>query len=346
MGKTTHILPLLSLALLTAPFVRFARANPPADTVVPAAPGVLWRDPGDLKSRDVLNGPGGQEDAPKGPFVFDKEDLNGTNPKFVVRAADGTKWKVKLGEEARPETSASRLVWAVGYFADEDYFMPNIKIDNMPATLHRGASKVEPDGMMHDVRLKRYLDDEKKAGEWSWQKNPFTGTRELNGLRVMMALINNWDLKNENNAIYKAKAEGAKAEAAGGPERIYLVSDLGASFGTPGRSVTRAESKGNLKAYSHSEFIRRKHDGVVDFNVPNRPAMIHVFELPEYVKRMELRSIGENIPIEDCRWIGHILAGLSHEQIASAFIAAGYSRDEALGFSAEVESRIAQLNQL
>ena len=34
------------------------------------------------------------------------------------------KWRVKLGVEARPETVASRLVWAVGYYANEDYFLP------------------------------------------------------------------------------------------------------------------------------------------------------------------------------------------------------------------------------
>ncbi len=32
--------------------------------------------------------------------------------------------------------------------------------------------------------------------------DPFEDTREWNGLRVMMALMNNWDLKDENNAIY------------------------------------------------------------------------------------------------------------------------------------------------
>ena len=65
--------------------------------------------------------------------------------------------------------------------------------------LKRGQKLVGPDGTMHNVRLKRYLKDEKKVGEWKWRDNPFTRQRELNGLRVMMALMNNWDLKDENN---------------------------------------------------------------------------------------------------------------------------------------------------
>ena len=77
----------------------------------------LWQDPTDLPSRDLFYGPGGKEHEPKGPFTFVKEDLDGTNPKFVVKAGDGTKWKVKMGVEAKPDPAASSLLWAVGYHA-------------------------------------------------------------------------------------------------------------------------------------------------------------------------------------------------------------------------------------
>ena len=122
----------------------------------------MWVDPTDISSRDLFYGPGGEKDAPRGTFTFEKEDLNGTNPKFDVRDQDGVKWKVKLGEEARPETVASRFVWSVGYFADEDYFLPDFKVEGMPAHLHRGGNLIAPDGSMHNVRLKRYLEGRKK----------------------------------------------------------------------------------------------------------------------------------------------------------------------------------------
>ena len=63
-----------------------------------------------------------------------------------------------------------------------------------------------------------------------------SGTREPNGLRVLMALIDNWDVNTENNAIYQEHLDC-------GPERIQMVSDLGSSFGTPGlvrQSLKRA----------------------------------------------------------------------------------------------------------
>src|SRR5579871_1447140 len=93
---------------------------------------VIWRNPTDLASRDLFYGPGGEAHQPHGTFTFVKEDLDGTNPKFVVRDDDGVKWKVKLGDEARPETVASRLVWAAGYYANEDYYLSVIRVANLP----------------------------------------------------------------------------------------------------------------------------------------------------------------------------------------------------------------------
>jgi hypothetical protein len=81
---------------------------------------VLWRNPGDLKARDLFYGPDGEAHAPHTAYTFDKEDRDGTSPKFIVHDENGVRWKVKMGYEARPETVASRLVWAVGYTTNED----------------------------------------------------------------------------------------------------------------------------------------------------------------------------------------------------------------------------------
>jgi hypothetical protein len=73
----------------------------------------------------------------------------------VVKDDAGVKWKIKLGPEAKPETVATRLVWAAGYIADEDYFLPTLRVTELPASLHRGRGLVGADGTMHDARLKR-----------------------------------------------------------------------------------------------------------------------------------------------------------------------------------------------
>ena len=298
----------------------------------------LWSDPIDIASRNLFYGSGGEQDQPQGTMTFLEEDFKGTNPKFVVRDHEGTKWTVKLGVEVQPETAAVRLLWAAGYFTTEDYFVSTIKVENMPAHLKRGQELVGPGGVIENVRLKRHPKGKKKIGSWRWKRNPFTGTREFNGLRVMMALMNSWDLKDENNAIY----EGPEP-----PRKIYLVSDLGSTFGTTGRGWTHATSKGNLKSYSHSRFISKSTPQFVDFSTPSRAALIYFFtSFPEFFSRLHMRWIGKHIPLADAKWIGGLLGQLSPEQIRDAFRAAGYQPQQVEGFAKTVQERIAELNKL
>jgi hypothetical protein len=318
------------------------KAPKPNEKIAAQKKTLLWRNPDDIKSRNLFYGPGGKEHAPDSTCTFEKEDLNGTSPKFDVRDEKGIKWKVKMGPEARPETVASRLVWAVGYSVNEDYFLPELQVQDMPERLRRGQNFVHPKGTVHNVRLKRYIQGEKKVADWQWKDNPFTDTRELNGFRVVMALINNWDLKDNNNAIYEEK----HAEGSPSAEQIYMASDLGASFGATGLGWSHAKSKGNLKAYSHSKFVSKVTPDSVDFNVPTRPALINIFDLPEFISRLQLRWIGKDIPREDARWIGQLLAQLSSAQIRDAFRAASYTPDQVEGFAQTVEARIAELNKL
>src|SRR5260370_37078668 len=123
---------------------------------------------------------------------------------------------------------------------------------------------VEAGGMVRNVQLKREPKGEKKIGNWRWSQNPFPGTRELNGLRVMMALINNWDLKDENNGIFKEKEKDGEA-------LIYMVNDLGSSFGTAGPSWPHEKAKGNLESYAKSKFIINITPESTDFAEPAKP---------------------------------------------------------------------------
>jgi hypothetical protein len=331
---------------------------------VVSKPASLWVDPsGELATRNLYFGSGGEKHQPHPGFKFEKEDMNGTNPKFEVTDVDGVKWKVKLGIEARPETVATRLVWAAGYHVTDDYFLPEIHVDGLPH-LKRGEHFVGADGAIHNVRVKK--NPGKKIDIWHWRDNPFTGTRELNGLRVMMALINNWDLKDENNAIFEAKHHKKKGENKtadqttvqttdqSGEETndeadmpIYLVTDLGASFGADRLAFPFAKSKDNLNAYRHSKFIRQVTAEYVDFGTPERPAPIYLLAKPhDFFTRPQLEWIGHQIPRADVKWIGQVLAQLTPEQIHDAFRAGGYSPEEIEAYSAIVQQRIAELNRL
>jgi len=297
-----------------------------------SATAALWRDRGDVASLNLLYGAGGKEHEPGGKFTFVQEDKEGTAPKFEVVDEQGVTWKVKLGEETKSETAASRLVWAAGYFTDEDYYLPELRVDKM-AKLARGHELVSADGVIHGARLERSIKGQKKGGNWSWFKNPFVDTKEMNGLRVMMALINNWDLKEVNNAIYEQKGAGSR----------YVVSDLGATFGETGNPAVR--SKSNPDDYRDSQFIQKVTPDHVDFVLSSRPLFITVFDVPNYVTRTHMEDVVKKIPVADARWLGKLLEPLSDEQLRDCFRAAGYSPEAVEGNAAMVKERIRDLNR-
>jgi hypothetical protein len=292
----------------------------------------LWVEPTGLETWDLFYGPGGQEHAPRHmEFQFVEEDTDGTTPKYVVTDADGVRWKMKLGVESRPETAASRLVWAAGYYANDEYFLASAYLKNVPSQLRRGRSQIGPTGDVHYARLMR-LDNRKKIGIWKWKESPLLGTREFNGLRTMMAVINSWDMKDANNAIIETK-DG---------RQIYCVSDLGSSFG----GITVRSAEGHVGAFRSSPFIESTDEDGVDFAVPGRAHPLEVVAFPLLIKRSGLRWIGKDIPTAHARWIGERLGKLSPTQIRDAFKASGFSPEEIEGFAKVLEGRIAALKAL
>ena len=68
--------------------------------------------------------------------------------------------------------------------------------------------------------------------------NPFAGTPELNGLKVMMGL-SDWDVKDARSSDGPNTAILIADTDAGGPELRYLVTDWGATMGKWGNIVSR-----------------------------------------------------------------------------------------------------------
>jgi hypothetical protein len=101
--------------------------------------------------------------------------------------------------------------------------LPQILVQNLPKLRRKMFGAAPKIGIVRNVRLKRQGEGIEKLTHWDWFENPFVGTRELNGLRALMALINDWDLTIANSKVYVTDKE-----------REYLVSDLGAAFGKTG----------------------------------------------------------------------------------------------------------------
>ena len=296
-----------------------------------ARPAVIRYDRGDAAAMNLLTGPGGRDREPGTNFRFIRESVSGTSPKFEVEDENGVTWKAKLGEEGPGETAAARLLWAAGYVVDEDYYRPQIRVRGMQA-LKRGQQFVSADGLVAGVRLERDVPGA-DTKPWSWYDNPLLGTREFNGLRVMMALINNWDLKEINN--------GAAATAEG---RVYSVTDLGSSFGRTGHVLHR--SKGVATEYAESRFIDKVTPTHVDFVLHSRPFLPTAVHVTNYRFRARMESIVKDIPLADARWIGGVLGQLSEAQIGDCFRAGGFAPAEIAIYTEVVMRRIAALRDL
>lgn len=284
---------------------------------------VLWNKPASIERLDMFYGAGGREGAPNpnGKFTFVDENTKGTQKKLYVKDAQGRDWTVKFGSEARPETSASRFVWAMGYHADEDYFVNRVHIDGMSG------------GDATNVRFERRHDGLKDVGLWTWDENPFVGTRELDGLKVLMVVMNNWDLKEINNKVVRpTKKSGEDTE-----ERIYYVGDLGATFGKTGSLAHGLHLPGDPPAgtkdkpgqFARQDFIEGVRDGMVRFHYKGKDP-----------------GVLKGIRVETARWMGNMLGRLSQKQLTDAFRAGGYDRSEISTLVRAMQERIRELQSL
>ena len=308
-------------------------ARPAARTTdTSGAPAVLWRANGAAERQ--------RQAPPAAPFTFVEEDRDGDSPKFLVTDARGAQWQVKLGPEAQAETVAVRLVTALGYFADETYFLRQVDVPGVEA-LKRGHEYLSGSRVRH-ARFEGRRATIRRGETWDWSRNPFVGTVELDALRALMVLINNYDARTDNNRILEVRAGGRT-------ERRYVVTDLGASFGRVGGMGGR-RSKNDVDDYRTSPFIASTGHGHVRFAYRTRPegwaVPVTVFN-PFYVagERKKERDMME-VPLPAARWLAARLQRLPPATMRAAFEEAGYSPDVAAAFFAALNDRITQLSRL
>jgi hypothetical protein len=181
----------------------------------------------------------------------------------------------------------------------------------------------------------------KRGSTWGWQKNPFADTRELNGLKVLMILLNNFDAHSGNNRIIYVDAPGRS-------ETRYYVTDLGATLGRAG-GLGGTRTKNDLVDFLSTEFVRGVEDGAVEFDYDTRPTglgHLSVLHPVYYRSQVKKEQAMRGIPVADARWIGSLLAQLSDEQLRDAFRAANYSEGTRESYVAAFRERINQLTRL
>jgi hypothetical protein len=277
----------------------------------------LWERPDDLEARDLFNGPWGARHAPPADavYTFVKFKTGGVNPGMTVRDPLGREWRVKQaprdgrGHEGPIEVVLSRVLSAVGYHQPPVYFLPQF-------TLRDGSkTRVEPGGRFR-------LDHESLTdrGDWSWQQNPFVGTKPYQGLLVILVMFNSSDLKNSNNTLYETRGDL-------GPRRWFVVRDIGTALGSTGRLEPR---RGDVDIFEREAFLNSVEDGYVGFNY--------------HGWHQEL--LRHRITTDDVRWASDLLGRLTSAQWRDAFRAGGYNAQLAQRFIQRLLTKINEGRQL
>jgi hypothetical protein len=249
---------------------------------------------------------------------------------------------VKLGVEAQAETVATRIIWSVGYYADESYYFDRVTINNLPK-LSRGQEFVEGKSVIRGARFEPKRPNVERGVNWDWEENPFVRTRELDGLKVLMVLLGNYDTRVANNKILTAKNEAGTLEAR------YVATDVGATLGKVG-GLGGKRSKNSLEDFRSSKFITGVENGFVKFDYSTTPKGMGKFASffkPSYRSSQAKKERAmKTITVENARWMGSVLSRLSDEQLRDAFRAAGYDNATMEGFIKVIRDRIAELNSL
>ncbi len=297
------ILPLLLAASIFAQKDKDDDKKPQPNTGTP----IMWESV-NVAERDLMLGPGGTEKQPDlSSITFVGDKAGGHSVKYDIKDGAGRKWVAKVGDEARSETAAVRLLWALGYKTEINYLVPKMTIPGK--------------GELTNVRLEARGDKVKREGPWEWSKNPFVGTKEFQGLKIMMAFFNNWDMKQANNVILR-----------NGDYREYVISDLGASFGKSGGVALPlfwriGRSRDMPEQYEESDFIKNVKSGKVSFSFKG--------------KNTDLLG---DITKADGRWLADLLMQLTDKQIDDAFRSASYSDAEIALLTQSVKARIRALD--
>ncbi len=291
----------------------------------------VWREPEPSRPLDLRGGPGGEAGAPAPPFTFVQEQTAGSQPCVSVRDARGRLWRVKWGQEARPEAFAIRVAWACGYFVEVTHFVASGRIAGV-TSLARAADCVDAEGAFRDARFElednsvRMLFDEHS---WSWDDHPFVGTREMSGLKLTVMLLSNWDTKDRrdvsrgsNTAIFEYR------DSLWGHEARYLITDWGAAMGRWGTTpVSRGRWDVDGYEAQTARFVTGTADGYVNFSYQGQ----------------RTAEITRGITLDHAAWFHGYASRLTDSSLRQGLLACGATDDEARRFAAAILDRIRQI---
>jgi hypothetical protein len=224
----------------------------------------VWH-PVDIPAMDIMAGPQSDFAVPFDSevtctFEEPKEKPTGVNPKFNCRNEQGEILRVKYGSpEVYSEVAATRLFWALGFYADEMY----------PVRLKcLGCPPTPADPKPGDERATRIIEDaviertfpgivlETKSDEGvNWkefeeidEKEGGASRRDRDALKLLATFVQDADTKPENQRLACYQQDFRNAGGSGEPfctKPVVMIQDIGSTFGSGGiASISKMDYKG------------------------------------------------------------------------------------------------------
>jgi hypothetical protein len=156
------------------------------------------------------------------------------------------------------------------------------------------------------------------------------GSHELNGLKILMMLVSNWDNKDvrdvargSNTAIFEHRINREELEAR------YLIIDWGAALGSWGNNVLkRGRWDPEAFASQNALFITGVNEGVVQWGYQGQ----------------RTADVAYGITVESLEWFDRRAQSITDDHVRAALIASGASEDETSRFTAALRERLDQIH--
>jgi len=221
----------------------------------------------DIPRTDILLGPPAEiaarpEQEVACQFIEPGRKMGGYSPKFKCRLThSGDVVPVKYGShEVYAEVAATRLLWALGFYADKDY---PVKLlcsgcpEKKPS--HPAAGEKRMDRVLNDAIIEEPFKHEISSFHdegWAWQELDSVNVRlggasqkEIDALKLLAVFLQHTDSKRAQQRIgcYPEDFE-QKGNLESCKNPVLMIQDLGCTFGSGGRDISEASSM-NLQAW-------------------------------------------------------------------------------------------------
>jgi hypothetical protein len=178
--------------------------------------------------------------------------------------------KVKFGaddNEVYAEVVATRLLWALGYYADS-WFPVRVECHNCPADPVSGSGDrqtrtFDPATIVRKFPGHKMYEVGKNEEGWSWKELDSANGRptyERDGLKLIAAFMKHSDNKPPQQRLVCDKVhvdEKTQPFTTTCDKSLMLVQDVGATFGGGGWFTSNSSAKINLGEWSHTKLWKK-----------------------------------------------------------------------------------------